>query len=129
MIIGTVSAIGGVLYALVDHDLKRLLAYHSVENVGIITIGIGVALLARSSGALTLAALALVAALFHAVNHGLFKALLFMGAGIVAETQGTVDLEKLGGLWNRLAWTAPLFLSAALRSSPCRRSMDSHRSG
>jgi hydrogenase-4 component B len=99
-----------VLYALVDHDLKRLLAYHSVENVGIITIGIGVALLARSSGALALATLALTAALFHAVNHGLFKALLFMGAGIVAKTQGTVDLEKLGGLWGRLTWTAPLFL-------------------
>ncbi len=110
VILGTVSAIGGVLYALVDHDLKRLLAYHSVENVGIITIGIGVALLARSSGALALAALALIAALFHAINHGLFKALLFMGAGVVAKTQGTVDLEKLGGLWERLAWTAPLFL-------------------
>lgn len=108
--VGTVSAIGGVLYALVDHDLKRLLAYHSVENVGIITIGIGVALLARSSGAPILAGIALIAALFHAVNHGLFKALLFMGAGIVAKSQGTVDLEKLGGLWSRLAWTAPLFL-------------------
>ncbi len=110
VVAGTVSAIGGVLYALVDHDLKRLLAYHSVENVGIITIGLGVALLARSSGALVLATLALVAALFHAVNHGLFKALLFLGAGVVAKTQGTVDLEKLGGLWHRLRWTAPLFL-------------------
>jgi hydrogenase-4 component B len=110
VVLGTVSAIGGVLYALVDHDLKRLLAYHSVENVGIITIGIGVALLARSSGALALAALALIAALFHAINHGLFKSLLFMGAGIVAKTQGTVDLERLGGLWRRLKWTAPLFL-------------------
>ncbi|HEX3458960.1 MAG TPA: proton-conducting transporter membrane subunit [Candidatus Baltobacteraceae bacterium] len=110
VILGTVSAIGGVLYALVDHDLKRLLAYHSVENVGIITIGIGVALLARSAGVIAVATLALVAALFHAVNHGLFKALLFMGAGIVAKTQGTVDLERLGGLWRRLTWTAPLFL-------------------
>ncbi len=110
VLIGTVSSIGGVLYALVDHDLKRLLAYHSVENIGIITVGIGVALLARSSGAIALATLALIAALFHAVNHGLFKALLFMGAGIVAKTQGTVDLEKLGGLWGRLTWTAPLFL-------------------
>lgn len=108
--VGTVSAVGGVLYALVDHDLKRLLAYHSVENVGIITIGIGVALLARSSGAPVIAGIALIAALFHAVNHGLFKALLFMGAGVVAKSQGTVDLEKLGGLWSRLIWTAPLFL-------------------
>jgi hydrogenase-4 component B len=110
VVIGTISAIGGVLYALVDHDLKRLLAYHSVENVGIITIGLGVALVARSSGALALAALALVAAFFHAVNHGLFKALLFMGAGTVAKTAGTANLEKLGGLWGRLVWTAPLFL-------------------
>jgi hydrogenase-4 component B len=108
--IGTVSAVGGVLYALVDHDLKRLLAYHSVENVGIIVIGIGVALLARSSGSSALAGLALVAALFHIINHGLFKALLFLGAGTVNEVEGTVDLERLGGLWGELVWTAPFFL-------------------
>jgi len=108
--IGTVSAVGGVLYALVDHDLKRLLAYHSVENVGIIVIGIGVALLARSAGSSALAGLALVAALFHTINHGLFKALLFLGAGTVNEVEGTVDLERLGGLWGELVWTAPFFL-------------------
>ncbi len=110
MIVGTLSAIGGVLYALVDHDLKRLLAYHSVENVGIIAIGLGLALLARSTGSAALAALALSAAFFHAINHGLFKALLFLGAGIVAETEGTVDLERLGGLWSHLVWTGPFFL-------------------
>ncbi len=108
--IGTVSAVGGVLYALVDHDLKRLLAYHSVENVGIIVIGIGVALFARSAGSSALAGLALVAALFHTINHGLFKALLFLGAGTVNEVEGTVDLERLGGLWGELVWTAPFFL-------------------
>jgi hydrogenase-4 component B len=108
--IGTISAVGGVLYALVDHDLKRLLAYHSVENVGIIVIGIGVALLARSAGSSALAGLALVAALFHTINHGLFKALLFLGAGTVNEVEGTVDLERLGGLWGELVWTAPFFL-------------------
>jgi hydrogenase-4 component B len=108
--IGAVSAVGGVLYALVDHDLKRLLAYHSVENVGIIAIGIGVALLARSAGIPSLAGLALIAALFHTVNHGIFKALLFLGAGTVAEVDGTVDLERLGGLWGELVWTAPFFL-------------------
>ena len=108
--IGTVSAVGGVLYALVDHDLKRLLAYHSVENVGIIVIGIGVALFARSAGSSALAGLALVAALFHTINHGLFKALLFLGAGTVNEAEGTVDLERLGGLWGELVWTAPFFL-------------------
>lgn len=110
IVVGTISAVFGVLFALVEHDLKRLLAYSSVENVGIVTVGIGLALLARSSGALALATLALIAALFHAVNHGLFKGLLFMGAGVVAKTQGTVDLEKLGGLWGSLRWTAPLFL-------------------
>ncbi len=110
IVIGTISAVGGVLYAVVDHDLKRLLAYHSVENVGIIVIAIGVALLAHSHGSSALAALALTAALFHTINHGLFKGLLFLGAGTVADTEGTVDLERLGGLWGHLVWTAPLFL-------------------
>jgi hydrogenase-4 component B len=120
VLLGTVSAVGGVLYALVDHDLKRLLAYHSVENVGIIVIGIGVALLARSFGALALAGLALTAAFFHTINHGLFKGLLFLGAGTVADTEGTLDLERLGGLWARLAWTAPAFLigCAAISAIP-----------
>lgn len=108
--IGTVSAVAGVLYAVVDHDLKRLLAYSSVENIGIIVIGIGVALVAISGGHLVLAGLALTAALFHAINHGVFKALLFLGAGTIADTEGTVDLEGLGGLWGHLGWTAPFFL-------------------
>ena len=108
--VGSISAVGGVLYALVDHDLKRLLAYHSVENVGIIAIGIGVALLARSAGMSSLSGLALIAALFHTINHGIFKALLFLGAGTVGEVEGTVDLERLGGLWSELVWTAPFFL-------------------
>ncbi|MHB8147722.1 MAG: proton-conducting transporter transmembrane domain-containing protein, partial [Vulcanimicrobiaceae bacterium] len=110
VVIGVLSAIAGVIYALVDHDLKRLLAYHSVENVGIIVIGIGVALVGQALGNDALAALGLVAALFHAINHGLFKALLFLGAGIVADETGSVDLERLGGLWGSLVWTAPLFL-------------------
>jgi formate hydrogenlyase subunit 3/multisubunit Na+/H+ antiporter MnhD subunit len=110
IIVGTASAVVGVLYALVDHDLKRLLAYHSIENIGIIFIGIGVALIAQAQGNIVLAGLAIVAALFHSINHGLFKSLLFLGAGTVAETTGTVDLERLGGLGNRLVWTAPLFL-------------------
>lgn len=108
--IGTLSAVGGVIYALVDHDLKRLLAYHSVENVGIIAIGLGVALLGTVSGDGALVALALTAAFFHTINHGLFKGLLFLGAGTVVETYGTADLERLGGAWSQLAWTAPLFL-------------------
>lgn len=118
--LGTVSAVGGVLFALAERDLKRLLAYSSVENIGIIAIGLGTALLARAEGLTSVAALALTAALFHALNHGFFKGLLFLGAGAVAESEGTVDLEHLGGLWNRLAWTAPLFLigSAAIAALP-----------
>lgn len=120
VIVGTISAVVGVLYALVDHDLKRLLAYHSIENVGIILIGLGVALIAKSEGVPALAALATVAALFHCINHGVFKALLFLGAGTVAETAGTVDLERLGGLGGQLVWTAPLFLigCAAISALP-----------
>jgi hydrogenase-4 component B len=118
--LGTVSAIGGVLFALAERDLKRLLAYSSVENVGIIAIGLGVALLTQAEGLHAIAALALVAALFHALNHGFFKGLLFLGAGVIAEREGTVDLERLGGLWAHLAWTAPLFLigSAAIAGLP-----------
>jgi formate hydrogenlyase subunit 3/multisubunit Na+/H+ antiporter MnhD subunit len=108
--VGTVSAVGGVLFALAERDLKRLLAYSSVENVGIIAIGLGVALLTQAEGLPRLAALALSAALFHALNHGLFKGLLFLGAGVIAEREGTVDLERLGGLWGPLVWTGPLFL-------------------
>ncbi|MHB8230901.1 MAG: proton-conducting transporter transmembrane domain-containing protein, partial [Vulcanimicrobiaceae bacterium] len=93
-----------------DHDLKRLLAYHSVENVGIIVIGIGVAVVGLASGNAAVAALALTAALFHTINHGLFKGLLFLGAGTVIDAEGTADLERLGGVWARLVWTAPLFL-------------------
>jgi hydrogenase-4 component B len=110
VVLGAISSVGGVLYALVDHDLKRLLAYHSVENVGIIAIGLGVALTAGAAANGALAALALTAALFHTINHGLFKGLLFLGAGTVLDTEGTVDLERLGGLWGHLVWTAPLFL-------------------
>lgn len=108
--LGAISAIVGVLYAIVDHDLKRLLAYHSVENIGIIGIGLGLAIVALALNLPGLGALALMAALFHSINHGLFKGLLFLGAGTVADMEGTVDLEKLGGLWSRLAWTAPFFL-------------------
>ncbi len=112
--VGTVSAVGGVLFALAERDLKRLLAYSSVENVGIIAIGLGVALLTQAEGLPRVAALALTAALFHALNHGLFKGLLFLGAGAIAESEGSVDLDRLGGLWGRLVWTAPLFLTGCI---------------
>jgi hydrogenase-4 component B len=120
IVLGTISAVVGVLYALVERDLKRLLAYSSVENVGVIAIGLGAALLARAEALPALAALALAAALFHAFNHGVFKGLLFLGAGAIADSEGSVDLERLGGLWRHLVWTSPTFLigCAAIAAIP-----------
>ncbi len=107
---GSLTAVFGVLMALQQHDLKRLLAYHSVENIGIIAIGIGLSLVFAQSGHGALAAVALVAALFHVLNHALFKGLLFMGAGAVLTATGTRELEAMGGLIRRMPQTAALFL-------------------
>ncbi|HLQ04127.1 MAG TPA: proton-conducting transporter membrane subunit [Verrucomicrobiae bacterium] len=118
--VGAVSAVLGVLYALMEHDLKRLLAYHSVENIGIILIGLGTAVVARSIGAAPIVALALGASLFHVANHATFKALLFMGAGAIDAAVGTRDIEHLGGLLRRMPLTAAGFLvgSAAISAVP-----------
>jgi len=117
---GVVSALLGVLYALMEHDLKRLLAYHSVENIGIILIGIGAGLIFHSYGLMTLAALGLVGGLYHTLNHAGFKGLLFMGAGSVLRATGTRNMEKMGGLIQRMPWTALFFLigSAAISALP-----------
>jgi hydrogenase-4 component B len=110
---GVVSGIGGVLFALAQHDLKRLLAYHSVENIGIITLGLGVGLLGVHA-VLPLVALAgFAGALLHVLNHALFKGLLFLGAGAVAHATGTRDLDQLGGLGKRMPWTGATFLVGA----------------
>ena len=100
----------GVLYALMQHDLKRLLAYHTVENIGIIFIGLGLALAFKALGMGAAAALALTAALFHVLNHSLFKSLLFFGAGAVLSATGERDMEHLGGLIHRMPQTAFVFL-------------------
>jgi hydrogenase-4 component B len=100
----------GVLYALMQHDLKRLLAYHTVENIGIIFIGLGLALAFRANGMGLAAALALTAALFHVLNHAIFKSLLFFGAGAVLDATGERDMERLGGLIHRMPQTAVAFL-------------------
>ena len=100
----------GVLYALMQHDLKRLLAYHTVENIGIIFIGIGLALAFKAHGMLFAAALALTAALLHVFNHSLFKSLLFLGSGAVLVATGERDMEHLGGLIHRMPQTAFVFL-------------------
>ncbi|MCP5420659.1 MAG: hydrogenase 4 subunit B [Gammaproteobacteria bacterium] len=118
--LGAVTAVLGVLYALMQHDLKRLLAYHTVENIGIIFIGLGLALAFQANYLNDGAALALSAALFHVFNHSLFKSLLFLGSGSVLSATGERDMERLGGLIHRMPWTALAFLigSAAISALP-----------
>ena len=118
--VGAVSALLGVLYALMEHDLKRLLAYHSVENIGIILIGIGAGLIFHSYGLRTLAALGFISGLYHTINHATFKGLLFLGAGSVLHATGTRNMEKMGGLIKRMPWTAFFFLigSVAISALP-----------
>lgn len=115
--LGTVSAVLGVLYALMEHDLKRLLAYHSIENIGIILMGLGASLMFLHTHHPVLAGLALAAGLYHTVNHALFKALLFLGAGAVLHATGTRNMEDLGGLIRRMPWTAAFFLVGAVAIS------------
>ena len=107
--IGVISAVLGVLYALMEHDLKRLLAFHSIENIGIILIGLGVAMVASADGVTVLAAVALTAALFHTLNHALFKSVLFLAAGSIQSAVGSRDLNALGGLARAMPVTALAF--------------------
>jgi hydrogenase-4 component B len=115
--LGTISAVLGVLYALMEHDLKRLLAYHSIENIGIILIGLGAALMFLHTHHPLLATLALIAGLYHTLNHAVFKALLFLGAGAVLHATGTRNMEKMGGLIKRMPRTALCFLVGAVAIS------------
>ena len=118
--IGGGTAVLGVLYALMQHDLKRLLAYHTVENIGIIYIGLGLSLAFQANGMSGAAALALTAALFHVFNHSLFKSLLFFGAGAVLTSTGERDMERLGGLIRCMPYTSFVFLlgCAAISALP-----------
>jgi hydrogenase-4 component B len=120
LIAGAVSSVIGVLYALVEQDLKRLLAFCSIENIGIILLGIGSAALYQVAGLEALALLGLVAALYHTVNHAVFKTLLFLGAGAVVHATGTRNMEAMGGLIKRMPWTAACFLvgSSAIAALP-----------
>ncbi len=115
--IGLVSGILGVLFALAQHDLKRLLAYHSVENIGIITLGLGLGLLGVAEHAPALAVLGFGGGLLHVINHALFKGLLFLGAGSVLHATGTLEIDLLGGLIKRMPWTAGTFLAGAVAIS------------
>ncbi len=115
--IGLTSGVLGVLFALAQHDLKRLLAYHSVENIGIIALGLGVGLLGKSTGSPMLIVLGFGGALLHVINHALFKGLLFLGAGAVVQGTGTQEIDHLGGLLKRMPWTAATFLIGAVAIS------------
>jgi hydrogenase-4 component B len=109
LVIGILSGVLGVLWALGQHDIKRLLAYHSVENIGIILMGAGLGALGMAYQAPFVAVVGMAGAVLHTVNHALFKSLLFLGAGAVAHATGTRDLEQLGGLARRMPLTAILF--------------------
>ena len=112
--LGVASGLYGVLFALAQRDLKRLLAYSSVENVGIVAIGVGLGLLGVCNGLPAVAALGFAGGLLHVLNHAAFKGLLFLGAGAVVHATGTRDIERLGGLLKRLPWTGAAFLAGAV---------------
>lgn len=111
--VGAVSGIMGVLFAVAQNDLKRLLAYSSVENIGIILLGLGIGVLGLSTGQGALAALGFAGALLHVLNHAAFKGLLFLGAGSVMHGAHTRQMDLLGGLLKRMPWTGPAFLVGA----------------
>lgn len=117
VVIGAVSALLGIIYALMEHDIKRLLAYSSVENIGIIFMGIGVSLIFLSYRQNAFALVGLTAGLFHVLNHAIFKGLLFLGAGSVHYSTHTKDMEKMGGLLRRMPWTGFFFLIGSVSIS------------
>ena len=117
LLVGATSALLGVMYALMEHDLKRLLAFHSVENIGIILLGIGAGMIFQTYGLKEFAALGLLAGLYHTINHAMFKALLFLGAGSLLYATHTRNMEEYGGLLRRMPWTGLLFLIGAVSIS------------
>lgn len=114
LIIGTISALVGILYATTENDLKKILAHSSIENMGIVTVSLGAGLLFSVSKEPVLAGIAYITALFHLVNHSFYKSLLFLGAGTVDARTGTRDLDRLGGLIHRMPWTSLTFLAGTL---------------
>ena len=117
LVLGGLSAVLGVLYALVQHDLKRLLAYHSIENIGIILLGLGAGMIGLAYGRGDVAAAGVAAGLYHVLNHAVFKGLLFLAAGSVVARAGTRQIERLGGLLRRMPWTGLFFLVGAMAIS------------
>src|SRR5207244_12672088 len=112
--LGTISGVLGVAFAVGQHDLKRLLAYHSIENIGIIVMGLGLAMIGRALGRADWVILGLSGALLHVWNHALFKALLFLSAGSVIHAAHTRAIDHLGGLAKAMPWTALSFLVGAV---------------
>jgi hydrogenase-4 component B len=110
IVLGAISSVIGVLYALMEHDIKKLLAYHSIENIGIILLGIGSAMMFRSNGLYDLSAIALVAGLYHTLNHAIFKGLLFLGSGSLMHATHTKNMEEMGGLIKSMPYTGLFFL-------------------
>lgn len=117
LLFGAVSAMLGVLYALAERDIKRLLAWSTVENVGIILLGVGVGMIGVAIHQPVLAAVGLLGALFHLFNHALFKGLLFLGAGAIIWRLHTRDMAQMGALAKRMPWTAGAFLIGCLAIS------------
>jgi formate hydrogenlyase subunit 3/multisubunit Na+/H+ antiporter MnhD subunit len=117
IVLGLVSGVLGGLNAIASHDFKRMMAYHSVENIGIIALGLGAGLLGLHHGSMALTVLGFGGALFHTLNHALFKALLFLGAGAVVHATGTREIEKMGGLLRRMPYTGAFFAVGALAIS------------
>jgi formate hydrogenlyase subunit 3/multisubunit Na+/H+ antiporter MnhD subunit len=117
LLLGGITATAGILHALMESDLKRALAYSTIENIGVIFVCLGLALAFQANGLGMAAALAFTAALFHVLNHALFKSLLFFGAGAVLASTGTRDMEHLGGLIHRMPITAVVFLAGSIAIS------------
>lgn len=114
LIIGAVTSVLGILYATMEHDIKRLLAYCSVENIGIILLGVGASMVLASNGLYKLSAIAMTAALYHTVNHAIYKGLLFMGAGSIVHSIHTKNMEDMGGLIKLMPYTAIFFLIGSI---------------
>jgi hydrogenase-4 component B len=117
LVVGSVSALMGILYATIQREMKRLLAHSTIENMGIIAAGIGAAMVFLATGHRVVAAIALIAALYHLANHSVYKALLFVGTGAVEAGAGTRDLDRLGGIVRRMPWTSAFFLVGVLSIS------------
>ncbi len=117
LVIGSLSALVGILYATVQAEMKRLLAHSTIENMGIVAAGIGAAMTFLATGHPVIGGIALIAALYHLANHSVYKALLFVGTGAVEAGTGTRDLDRLGGIARRMPWTSAFFLIGVLSIS------------